>query len=133
MIKKELYRKLTDIVPIDRIESHAKLTSAGFMDLNVDILHLEGDDIFMALSHNYKHPSGDMIPDPDMEIKVNHTTKEAEALTFQDVYGYKTVFQRGEQPNPAIQAELNQFLSHWLTNLKNQGHAIEGEERSLRR
>jgi len=132
MIKKELYRKLTDIVPLDKIESHAKLSSAGFMDLGVDILHSEGDNTFIALSHYYK-AGGDMIPDPDMEIKVNHTSKEAEALTFQDAYGYQTVFQKSEQPDAAIQASLNQFLSHWLTNLKNQGHRLEGDNQSLHR
>jgi hypothetical protein len=33
-----------------------------------------------------------MIPDPDMEITVNRKNETAEALTYQDTYGYQEVY-----------------------------------------
>lgn len=40
------------------------------MDLNCDVLEVGQDYRRIALSHYWKHDSGDMIPDPDMEIAV---------------------------------------------------------------
>ncbi len=58
------------------------------MDLNLDLLEQTSDNTIIALSHYYKHPSGDMIADPDMTIRVNLPDKTAEALTYQDIYRY---------------------------------------------
>jgi len=41
------------------------------LDLNLDILQRQPDRILIALSHYWKHGSGDMIADPDMEIAVH--------------------------------------------------------------
>ena len=62
------------------------------MNFNLDILQRKGDALRIAISHYYKHPSGDIIPDPDMEILVNRKTETAEALTCQDTYGYQEVY-----------------------------------------
>ena len=62
------------------------------MDFNLDILQRKGDVLRIAISHYYKHPSGDMIADPDMEVRVNRKTETAEALTYQDTYGYQEVY-----------------------------------------
>lgn len=53
------------------------------MDLNLDVLYKEGDALVVALSHYYKHPSGDMCADLDMQIRLFPELKMAEALTFQ--------------------------------------------------
>ena len=58
----------------------------GFMDLNLDRLSANNGVMVIALSHYYKHQSGDMIPDPDMEIRVMPKERTAEALTYQDAY-----------------------------------------------
>ena len=38
-----------------------------------------------ALSHYYKHPSGDLIPAPSMTLQVLKDAQTAEALTYQDM------------------------------------------------
>ena len=43
-----------------------------------------------SLAHYYKQ-GGDLIPDPDMEIKVFPEFEMAEALTYQDSFGYRKV------------------------------------------
>ena len=53
------------------IEESGKSKVDGFMDLNLDILHRQPDRILIARSHYWKHGSGDMIADPDMEIAVH--------------------------------------------------------------
>lgn len=124
----QIYKKIYKLVPeLDKIEvgEAVKLTSKGYMDLNIDVLSRSPDNTIIAMSHYYKHPSGDMIPDPDMEIKIHHNSKAAEALSFQDIHGYRQVYPKEGFVNPTAKTELNHFLNYWLNNIKTQGFEQE--------
>lgn len=125
-----LFHKLRDVVPsLLTIEESGKSKVDGFMDLNLDVIHKRSSRIIIALSHYYRHPSGDMIADPDMEIAVYPTKEMAEALSFQDVFCYRRVY-GDDNATEDIKAkkELNAFLDQWLSNLIEQGHSIKEEE-----
>lgn len=117
------YQKLIQLIPtLLDIKTAAKLTTPGFMNLNVDILNRHHKKIVIALSHYYKHPSGDMIADPDMTMAVYIETESVEVLTYQDCFGFRTVYSAdGMAFSPSAKKELNSFLSQWLTNLLVQG------------
>ena len=124
MIYENNYKKLLHLIPdLETASLEArKLKADGFMDLNIDMLYKEEDHTVMALSHYYKHPSGDMIADPDMEIAVYPERKMVEALSYQDFFGYRRVYPEPGKINPRAKKELNSFLGQWLSNLKSQGH-----------
>ncbi len=65
---------------------------------------------------------GVMIPDPDMEIRVDHENKLAEPLTFQDQQGRKVVYPEPGKVNLSIKNELVTFLDRWLTEMINDGY-----------
>lgn len=118
-------KKLLDVVPdLLTIREHGKSKVPGLMDLNFDVLHRTSSKIVIALSHYYKHPSGDMIADPDMEIAVYPDREAAEALTYQDSFGYRVVYHEGNRVDVRAKRELNSFLNTWLGNLIVQGHRI---------
>lgn len=125
-----IYRKLQKVVPdLLTIEEHGKSTVPNFMDLNLDVLHKRSNRIVIALSHYYKHPCGDMIPDPDMELAVYPMLEIAEALSYQDSFCYRTIYSddKGAEDIKA-KKELNAFLDQWLSNLIEQGHCIKADE-----
>ncbi len=123
------YRQITCLIPdLDdwsqkaaRFDGSApealKFCASGFMDLNVDILHRNASTCRIALSHYYKHESGDMIADPDMEVLVDFDGKMAFAMTYQDSFGS---FQRIEDRDDSL--GLTEFLCDWLSNIESQGH-----------
>ena len=116
------YKLLEEILgDLTALPENLKLKSGGFMDLNFD--NLGGNRI--ALSHYYRHPSGDMIADPDIEIKIHPELKAIEALTYQDTYRYDEVYPQPGMVNPRIKRSLNTFLGQWLRNLKMQGFKNE--------
>lgn len=124
-----IYHKLFDVIPdLLTIEEAGKSEVEGFMKLNLDVLHKRSSRIVIALSHYYRHPSGDMIPDPDMELVVYPGKEIAEALSYQDAFGYRRVY-GDDNATEDIKAkkELNAFLDQWLTNLIEQGHHIKVE------
>ena len=88
MIYETIYTKLSRLVPdLGDIEEAKTLKARDFMDLNLDVLsRREGRSgqpgIRIALSHYYRHASGDMIADPDMEIGIYPHMNMAEALTY---------------------------------------------------
>lgn len=94
------------------------------MDLNLDILSKNDNEIIIALSHYYDDPCGDLIPDPDMTIKVNVAFKIAEALSYQDSRYYNEVYCGENLVNVRLQKSLNHFLKTWLSNCINQGHRL---------
>ncbi|MDV6341117.1 DUF1249 domain-containing protein [Nitrosomonas sp. Is24] len=128
-INTHIYRKLLKVIPdLHTIEEYGKSVVPGFMDLNLDVLQYTPEKIIIALSHYYKHPSGDMIADPDMEIAIYPDREYAEALTYQDSFTYQSVMLDSGGINAKLQRELNIFLSQWLANLVEQGHQITNKE-----
>ena len=125
MIHETIYKKLVKRLPelADNRPKTRKLKAAGFMDLNVDALCREDADRFViALSHYYRHDCGDMIADPDMEIAVMPRQEIAEALIYQDCYGYRRVYPEPGKIDLRAKKDLNSFLNTWLSNLLAQGH-----------
>lgn len=138
MIYETIYKKLFRLVPnLDSIEvgNAVTLKANAFMDLHVDILHrgTYHDMVCtrIALSHYYRHPSGDMIPDPDMEVAISPHLRMAEALTYQDSFGYQEVYPDEHHVRPRLKKDLNSFLNQWLNNLRQQGHKIEVQHESV--
>jgi len=125
-IYQRIYEKLEQLVgDLKEIPEDKKSQVGGFMDLNLDRLTPNGDVTAIALSHYYKHPSGDMIPDPDMEIRVMPKERTAEALSYQDSFSYRLVYgEEGRIVSAAVKQDLNQFLEHWLSNCLEQGHRL---------
>jgi len=119
-----LYRKLKIVIPtLPEIPEYAKSTVPGLMDLNLDLLSRDDEIITVALSHYYEQ-NGDLIPDPDMVIRIDTKTETVEGLTFQDTYTYREVYPKRGQEDVKAKKELNEFLLQWLTNLIGQGHKL---------
>ena len=98
-----------------------RLTAPGLMDLLVEVLRRSGGSLRVSLAHYYE-VGGDLVPDPDMELKVMPKTKMAEALSYQDAFVHREVYPEPEKVNVAVKADLNAFLDQWLSNLLDQGH-----------
>ncbi len=127
-----LYEQLEELIPGLRELKPGdarKSKSGGFMDLNLDVLSKTEEEMRIALSHYYKQ-NGDMIADPDMEIRIYLIPdwRKAEALTYQDQFRYDLVYPEPGKVNPRMKRSLNSFLKQWLTNLKNQGHKLNPEQ-----
>ncbi len=93
---------------------YLKFKSDGLMDLNVD--RLAPDRI--ALAHNGIQ-NGDVMSDPDVEVRIYPDQKAAEALTFQNDYLgiYQEVYLEPGKFYPKLKKELNTFLDDWLCNM----------------
>lgn len=126
MIYETIYNKLYKLVPdLDEREegTAVHLKSGAFMDLTVEILWREPGFTHLSMTHYYEQ-NGDLVPDPDMEIKIHHDMNMAEAMTFQDYRSYQQVYPEPGKVYPKLKRQLNAFLNQWLTNLKHQGHQI---------
>ena len=121
-----IYEKLLRVAPeLRQTRECAKSRVTGFMDLNLDVLERTDSRMRVALSHYYKHPSGDLIPDPDMEMVVDFDTRVAEAMNYSDTYIYEEAVPAGEaKPDDEVARRLNEFLEIWLDNLFEQGHVL---------
>ena len=126
----ELYRLLIEWLPNlakwgqkawnEEVPMALKFKAGGYMDLSVDLLDWRNSSFRIALSHHYKHPSGDMIPDPDMEIEIDTATKTARAMTFQNEFVYNSLDQGGADVSKLSQS-MDSFLANWVRNIQEQG------------
>jgi uncharacterized protein YqiB (DUF1249 family) len=128
-IGNQIFYRLLDVIPdlmTLRAGDYGRSKVFGFMNLilNLDVLASDSKKIVLALSHLYKHPSGDMIPDPDMQITVFLGDEYAEAQTYQDFYGFRAIEIAAGQVDQRARRELNHFLWSWLGNLIEQGHRV---------
>ena len=124
-----LYAQLLELIPDVRTldpGDYRRSEAAGFMDLHLDVLRKSDKEMVIALAHNYRHPSGDTIPDPDMEIRIYLIDgwSKAEVMTYQDTHGHHAVYPEPGKVNVVLKPMLNRFLKQWLHNLANQGHTL---------
>lgn len=120
-INERIFRKLEKILGDSReIPEYQKLRASGFMDLSVDRIYGDEQSVTIALSHYFKM-NGDMVPDPDMEIRIYPEMKMAEALAYQDSFGYRQVYPEPGKVDLKAKKDLNVFLNQWLSNIAEQG------------
>ncbi len=120
----EIYKKLLQLIPdLNTKPEYRKSVVSGYMDLNFDLLSAKGCVITVALSHYYKHPSGDMIADPDIVMTVNLDNHLVEPVSYQDAMVYQQVYSNGQR-NDALHNSLCEFIDQWLVNCLNQGHTL---------
>jgi len=128
-----IYQRLEKLIPDLRdlkCGDYRESEAPGFMNLHMDVLSKTKDELMIALSHTFTQ-NGDAIPDPDMEIRVYllDDWRKAEALTYQDQFGYRRVYHQEDGRtlvNPNAKRDLNAFLIQWLKNLEVQGHRLAG-------
>jgi uncharacterized protein YqiB (DUF1249 family) len=99
-----------------------KVEKEPYQPLHVDVLECSTEHVTIALAHYYKQ-NGDLVPDPDMQVRFYPKHKMAEALTFQNSFGYHEVYdvQDGVRlVNMNTKRQLNAFLAEWSRNLKSQ-------------
>ncbi len=121
-----IYEKLLRVAPdLREAKGYAKSKVDGLMDLNLDVLERSQGYMRIALSHYWLHPCGDMVPDPDIEVAVFLDDSLAEALSFQDAFGYETACpDSAKPPIRKVHNEINEYLEHWLNRLAKQGHVL---------
>ena len=101
---------------------HVVLKSGAYMDLHFEKI---GENTF-AMAH-YFEQNGDLVCDPDMEIRAYPEKQMVEALTLQNQFGYSMVYPDPENPhmiNIRVRNELNSFLGMWLRNIISQGFRL---------
>jgi hypothetical protein len=124
-IQNKIFNQLLSIIPDLQTRKKAgqsTLESQSLMDLNLDILYRENNTVIIALSHYYKHDSGDMIADPDVTLLVDFGNKTATAKTYQDSFGYQDFMSGGV--NTKLEQSLNEFVVMWMENNISYGHKI---------
>lgn len=120
-IYKALETLLPDVTTFQEAKT-LKARSMAIMALHVDLVEEcpDGGRI-IALAHYYEQ-NGDLLPDPDMTVKLLPSAKMAQALTYQDSFGYQAVYPKPGYVNLRLKKELNSFLEKWLRNIRQQGH-----------
>jgi hypothetical protein len=111
-----IYHKL-DVIGVLSVSEYDVIKNDPLTPLYIDRL---APDRY-AIARN-RIVDGVMIPDPDMEIRVDHEKKLAEPLTFQDPQGRKVVYPEPGKVNLSIKNELVTYLDHWLTEMINDGY-----------
>jgi len=129
------FKLLLKIYPdLETIDEYRRMENGGgLMPLSLDVLRKNGQKTIIALSHYFKSPCGDMIPDPDMEIEINWEHKLVFVLAYQDSFGYQPVYTyspSGARTGvfPRRQKECNKFLTRWLRNISQSGYEIVARE-----
>lgn len=125
LIYKRLEALIPDLTDLQVEDSGRKSEVKGFMDLNLDVMERTDDELRIALSH-YFEQNGDLVPDPDMEVRVYLIDgwEKAEALTYQDQRTYNEVYPEPNKVIPDLKRSLNRFLAQWLKNCVDQGHDL---------
>lgn len=119
------YKRLKPFIDGLNGTDHRRYTADGFMDLVVERLYQDGAATVYSLTH-YGEQNGDLMADPDMELKVDFDTGTVEPLTWQNDYmgRYDQVYIERDGKrlySPRLRASLDDFLWHWLQNIENQG------------
>ena len=103
-------------------EQHVTFTASGYMPLSIEKLYSDNGLPVYGMMH-WTTQNGDLMRDPDMTFRVDHTAGTVEPLTFQnDFMGmYQEVYtDGGNRYRPRLRTDLDKFLWQWLKNIKDQ-------------
>jgi len=134
-IYEQIYDKIITLIPnLENMaaRSHQVYKARGYGCIYLNILSEEKKERLpfkiISLTHYYEQ-NGDLIPDPDMTIKIYSHRNMAEALTFQNCFTYQEVYPTKDTVNLTLKKQLNSFLKSWLTRcIVDMGHKFTNNE-----
>lgn len=124
------YRRFVDLVPqLETLPTgwHRRLKADGFMDLSFEVLTRSDSSMDVAIAHYYTQ-NGDLVPDPDMRIRLDFKRKAAFPMSFQNSLVYREAMDEQGRGSKREVADQSAFLCTWLRNLKSQGHKLPSEQ-----
>lgn len=132
------YTRLSKIMngELENMKGNYKLKSKGFMDLVIEKLRVASDKTFVISLAHYYEQNGDLMADPDMEIKVYPELKAIEVLNYTNhsLGFYREVYfeEDGKKyVKNVLKRDLNDFLRTWLKNLESQGFNYANEQKEV--
>jgi uncharacterized protein YqiB (DUF1249 family) len=113
-----IYEKM-DRMGIFFIRHYAVIESPPYTPLCIDRL----DDTVYALSQN-PVIDGNVVADPDMEVRVVHAKRIAEPLCLQDQSGRRVVYTGPGRVDLKTKNDLARLLDNWLSDLIAKGFIL---------
>ncbi len=113
-----IYEKL-DRMGIFGVRQYAVIERPPYTALCIDRL----EDTIYALSQN-PVIDGNIVPNPDMEVRVFHEKRIAEPLCLQDQSGRRNVYPGPGKVDLKTKNDLAQRLDRWLTDLISEGFIL---------
>jgi uncharacterized protein YqiB (DUF1249 family) len=113
-----VYEKL-DRMGIFSVRQYAVIERPPYTALCIDRL----EDSIYALSQN-PVIDGDIVADPDIEIRVYHEKRIAEPLCLQDRSGRRVVYPGPGKVDLKTKNDLAQWLDRWLADLISEGFIL---------
>lgn len=101
------------------VRQYAVIERAPYTALCIDRL----DDAVYALSQN-PVIDGNVVADPDMEVRVVHEKRIAEPLCLQDQSGRRVVYPGPGRVDLKTKNDLARRLDSWLSDLISQGFIL---------
>ena len=122
------YKRLKPFIDGLGPEGYRHYTAPGYMDLVIEKSYKDSDTTTIYTMTHYGEQNGDLMRDPDMELRVDPEAGTVEPLTWQNDYigRYDQVYitRNGQRLySPRLRASLDDFLWHWLQNIEAQGFA----------
>ncbi len=125
-----LYRKLEKlgILDVAKKKDHVKIENPPYLPLVIK--RLAPNKIILA---HYYEQNGDLIPDPEMEILINHNIRVAVPMSFKNALIEK-VWKAGKgKDSDKLGRELESFLEMWLKNIEAQKYPIKEQLKKRRK
>lgn len=113
-----VYEKM-DRMGIFSVRQYAVIEKPPYTTLCIDRL----EDTVYALSQN-PVIDGNVVADPDIEIRVFHEKRIAEPLSLQDRSGRRVVYPRPGKVDLKTKNDLAQRLDGWLSELISEGFIL---------
>ncbi len=128
VIDKHTYTALIELIPdLASLKSGEVLISISKnnIDLNLKVLFKDDTDMLIKLSHYSKHPIANLIPNPDIEIHIDHQEKLVETRTYKTGFTSISLYNNTESLSIKLKKYLNNTLNEYLKIFLREGHQLK--------
>ncbi|UJG41300.1 MAG: DUF1249 domain-containing protein [Candidatus Heimdallarchaeum aukensis] len=111
------YDLLMKLIPnVEEIEEKLILYSGNLMELHISILSRDESEMILSMGH-YFLQNDDLVPDPEVVIRIDSLKKIAEVLSYKDQYLFSVVYPSKSMVDTESRDSLNSFLNLWLKRM----------------
>jgi hypothetical protein len=110
---------------LKNIEDHVRLEKGAMMPLCFELINKNENIVYFSLCF-YGEQNGDLMRDPDLVVRVNHSLQFAEVTTYRNDYmgAYQEVYPEPGKYIPRFKKSLNSYLTTFLKDLHREGYKI---------